>query len=301
MTHNPALEKLGISPEDRVAVLHVDDVGMCGASLAAFDDLWTGSAVTCGSVMVPCPWFRATAEWARSHPDADLGVHATLTSEWPGYRWGPVSTRDVASGLMDAEGFFPKTSSEIMANVIPEAAKTELARQVEMAIEAGIRATHFDTHMGSVMDARLYPAFLDVARRYGLAPFALRLSEEQWRRAGYAEETVEVLTHQTGELARDGIPVLDRIHQLSLKDEDDRTAKTKSMIDNIRPGQIGYVVFHPAHDTPELRAICPDWRSRVADYEMLVSGEIRGHVEKQGIHLIGMRALQEAMQRELAG
>ena len=38
MTHNPALEKLGFAPLDRVAILHVDDVGMCGASLAAFDD-----------------------------------------------------------------------------------------------------------------------------------------------------------------------------------------------------------------------------------------------------------------------
>ena len=173
MTHNPALEKLRFPPEERVAILHVDDVGMCSASLAAFDDLWATSAVTCGSVMVPCPWFRATAEWARAHPDADLGVHATLTSEWPGYRWGPISTRDSASGLMDAEGAFPKTSPEIVASANPEAAKKELSQQVEMALQAGIEATHFDTHMGSVMDERLYPAFIEIARQYAI-PWRLR-------------------------------------------------------------------------------------------------------------------------------
>ena len=301
MTHNPALEKLGFSPEDRVAILHVDDVGMCGAALAAFDELWSKSAVTCGSVMVPCPWFRATAAWARAHPDADLGVHATLTSEWPGYRWGPVSTRDMASGLMDAEGAFPKTSPEIMQSAVPEAAKRELSRQVEMAIEAGIAATHFDTHMGSVMDRRLYPAFLDVARQHDLVPFALRLTSEQWTRAGYPEETVQVLTGETARLEKSGIPLLDRIHQLSLSDEEDRLDKTKAMLDTIKPGHIGYVVFHPAHDTPELQAICPDWRSRVDDYEMLASGAIREHAENQGIRLIGMRALQNAMNAELAG
>lgn len=295
MTHNPALEKLGFAPLDRVAILHVDDVGMCGASLAAFDDLWAKNAVTCGSVMVPCPWFRATAEWACAHPDADLGVHATLTSEWPGYRWGPISTRNRDSGLMDEEMAFPKTSAEVMECADPLAAETELFRQVEMALDAGIQATHFDTHMGSVMDAGLYPAFIEVAHRFGLVPFALRLTEEQWCRAGYSEETAKLLVAETAKLEREGIPTLDRIHQLSLSDETDRLAKTKAMIDTIRPGHIGYVVFHPAHDTPELRAICPDWRSRVADYEMLVSGAIREHAESQGIRLIGMRSLQAAM------
>ncbi len=295
MTHNPALEKLGFKPEDRVAILHVDDVGMCGASLAAFDELWTKNAVTCGSVMVPCPWFRATAEWARAHPDADLGVHATLTSEWPGYRWGPVSTREASSGLMDDEGAFPRTSPEIMQSADPEAAKAELARQVELALDAGIKATHFDTHMGSVMDRKLYPAFTEVAQRFGLTPFALRLTPEQWARAGYTQETADVLTAETARLEKAGMPVLDRIHQLSLSDEKDRLSKTKAMIDAIKPGHIGYVVFHPAHDTPEIQSICPDWRSRVMDYEMLVSGAIREHAEAQGIRLIGTRALQNAM------
>lgn len=297
MTHNPVLEKLGFKPDDRLAILHVDDVGMCAASLAAFDELWAKNAVTCGSVMVPCPWFRATAEWARTHPDADLGVHATLTSEWSGYRWGPVSTRDTASGLMDDEGAFPKNSPEIMESADPEAAKVELSRQVELALEAGIDATHFDTHMGSVMDRHLYPRFLEVACRYKLAPFALRLTEDQWRRAGYTAETARVLVHETARLEEAGAPALDRIYQLSLSDEEDRLAKTRAMIDAIKPGHIGYVVFHPAHDTAEIRSICHDWRSRVMDYEMLVSSAIREHAEARGISLIGTRALQNAMGR----
>ncbi len=92
MNVNPAIERLGFSGEDKVAILHVDDVGMCGSSLEAFADLWERQSVTCGSVMVPCPWFRATAAWARETPGVDLGVHATLTCEWDGYRWGPIST-----------------------------------------------------------------------------------------------------------------------------------------------------------------------------------------------------------------
>ena len=53
---------------ERVVVVHVDDVGMSGpanrGALAAMAD-----AATCGSVMVPCPAFGEIAELARERPE----------------------------------------------------------------------------------------------------------------------------------------------------------------------------------------------------------------------------------------
>ena len=37
---NPTLEKLGYSAQDRVVIIHADDIGMCQASVQAFYDLW---------------------------------------------------------------------------------------------------------------------------------------------------------------------------------------------------------------------------------------------------------------------
>ena len=75
------LPRLGFEPDDKVLVIHVDDVGMSdaanrGALLAMAD------AATCGSVMVPCPAFDAIAAIARERSDLDLGVHLTLNAEY---------------------------------------------------------------------------------------------------------------------------------------------------------------------------------------------------------------------------
>src|SRR5215208_6635514 len=99
-----------VAPEEprrqRAVILHVDDLGMCPGANRAFLELAAGGQVTCGSVMVPCPAFREIAEAAVAAATLDLGVHLTLTSEWERVRWGPLSTRSKASGLIDEDGYF---------------------------------------------------------------------------------------------------------------------------------------------------------------------------------------------------
>ncbi|MGI9592220.1 MAG: ChbG/HpnK family deacetylase, partial [Myxococcota bacterium] len=106
-------ERLGFERGDRVAIVHADDIGMCDAqSDGAFEALRNGPA-TCGSLMVPCPGFAAAAERAREHPQLDLGVHLTLTSEWPSLRWGPVLGAEAVPSLVDATSCFPRTAAEV--------------------------------------------------------------------------------------------------------------------------------------------------------------------------------------------
>ena len=57
-------ERLGYAADARVLVVHVDDLGMChAANEGGFEALRKGPA-TCGSIMVPCPWFGEAAEIA---------------------------------------------------------------------------------------------------------------------------------------------------------------------------------------------------------------------------------------------
>jgi len=60
----------------------------------------------------------------------------------------------------------------------------------------------------------------------------------------------------------------------------------KRSLDALPPG-ITHLVLHPAVDTPELRAITGDWPSRVADYKAFTSRELKAHVRRSGLHVIG--------------
>jgi predicted glycoside hydrolase/deacetylase ChbG (UPF0249 family) len=150
MTHNPALRELGFSADDRVVIVHADDVGMCGATVDAFFELAECGVISAGSVMVPCPWFPQVAAGCRSRADLDIGIHLTLTSEWEGYRWGPISTRDPASGLVDEEGYFYRNQNQ-WSSVDPQVVRREADAQLDRALAAGLDLTHIDSHMFSML------------------------------------------------------------------------------------------------------------------------------------------------------
>jgi chitin disaccharide deacetylase len=294
MGANPLLKRLGLSDTDRVAVLHADDIGMCQASVEAFTHLDEFGLVACGAVMVPCPWFPEAAGYARAHPQADLGVHLTLTSEWARYRWGPISTRDPASGLMDSEGFFPRRNDELHAHADPEAGRLELETQIQRALALGIDVSHIDTHMGTVLHPKFVQSYIELALKYRIPAMVFRWDEAMLRQRGLDAETAAVMARTIQALEANGFPLLDGMAGLDLGKPQGRLEHAKQVFDSL-PAGVTHTIIHPSADTPELRAIANDWQARVADYQTFMSEEMRRYVHDSGVTVIGYRALRDLM------
>lgn len=112
-------ERLGHSKNAKLLIVHADDLGMAhSVNSASFRGLRTG-LVNSASIMIPCPWLPEVVAFSQKHPQADLGLHLTLTSEWTSFRWGPVSPDDEVPTPLDGDGYLHLTESAAAARVNP--------------------------------------------------------------------------------------------------------------------------------------------------------------------------------------
>jgi len=294
---NPFLKRLGFSAGDRVVIFHADDIGMNYGSVAAYADLIEAGMLSSAATMVPCPWFPAAAAFCRDRQAddrIDMGVHLTLTSEWESYRWGPISTGDPASGLLDDEGYCHRLAQGVHEHARSENFRRELRAQVGRARAAGIDVTHIDSHMLTLFHPRLLPIYLDIAREFGLPPFLVRLDEAHFRREGFGVEQVETLTGMVRQAEAEGAPLFDYVHIMSLDQHEDRLGEMQQVLNEL-PAGLSSIILHPSTGSPALRAFAPDWRSRLADYELLRSEALRETSDRAGVQIIGFRTLRDAL------
>jgi predicted glycoside hydrolase/deacetylase ChbG (UPF0249 family) len=275
--------------------MHVDDIGMCrAANEGGFEALRNGPA-TCGSVMVPCPWFPEAAAIARGEPAFDLGVHLTLNSEWAGYRWGPVAPRDQVPSLLDAEGYLPRTLIEVVKQAKPVEVEIELRAQIDRALAFGIDLTHLDSHMGTVLTPPFVGIYAKLAREFRLPVFVVHPRPEQLAARGLAGAE-KVFGAVVDALAADGWPILDDFDIDSLGfAPGEGLAHNRKRLDRVGPG-VTYLLCHAAKGGDELQAASgADAHAR--EFERTFYGGIDGRreFEKRGIKTVGMRALRELL------
>ena len=277
-------ERLGYPHDSKLLIIHADDLAVAHSEDAASFDALDKQAVTSASIMVPCPWLNEVAAYAKDHPDADLGLHLTLTSEWKPYHWGPVESKDKVPTLLDPSGYFWSDTDH--HNLNPEEAEREIRAQIERATSMGIHPTHLDTHMGVLFSRPdLFAVYLKVAHEYKLPFLAVRSSDAP-------KELLSMLS--------DKDLILDSIVMANEKVAPDNwNAFYANAIKNLKPG-VTEIIVHLGHDDAELQAVTIDhpdygaaWRQR--DYDAVTSPEFKKALQANHVILIKWNDLKKLL------
>ena len=279
-------EKLGFARDAKLLIVHADDVGMTHAVNAATIKALESGGVNSASIMVPCPWFPEIADYAKAHPEADFGLHLTLTSERVYYRWGPVAPKDKVASLVDANGYFwHDWAAE--RRIEPKEVELELRAQIERAYAMGIRPTHLDSHQYRLYDngKDIFEALLRIAHEKNLPFFVVR----DW----FAEHPYLESSLSPTDIVIDHTVTIDPSVPPEKWAEFYRTA-----IRNLQPGVTEFVI-HVAFADEEMTAATRErdtwgaaWRQR--DFDFFTSAEFRQLLAQQKIQLVNWRELARA-------
>ena len=279
-------ERLGYPASARLLVIHADDLGMTHSVNRAIFEAFENHWITSASILVPCPWFPEVATWAKTHPDADLGIHLDLNSEWTTFRWRPISAPEKVPSLLDAAGYFPLDETEVAANAkIPEV-ELELTTQINLARAAGIQISHLDSHMSALMGS---PALIDEYQHLGGEQHLPIL----WHADAAEKFGAAVQPRAAAVLNDDDLEI-----QPGVAPKDWRRAYEK-MLTPLKPG-VHQLVVHLAHDDEEMRGATadhPNWGAawRQSDFDMVRSPEFRKFLRQQGFILISWKDLARAL------
>jgi predicted glycoside hydrolase/deacetylase ChbG (UPF0249 family) len=286
-----ALEMLGLGPDERVLVIHADDVGFCHASnAAAFEGLTRGS-LTCGSALTAAPWFAETVRLARQHSRVDLGVHLSLVAEHEACRWRSL-TGDPTLHAPDG-GMWPDAASAV-EHVTVDTARAELRAQLDHALAMGVDVTHLDTHTQALFHPKFIALYVDLALDERLPLFFFRAGGRAPAASG---DRVSVYLDQQRRLEDRGWPLFDHVVLRTMLEiePDEKEARFRDLFAGLQPG-LTLFITHPALGGDELDAIDPiGGRHRAKEGEIFRSREMRGYCESLGIRLIGYRELRDCL------
>lgn len=284
-------EKLGYSAADKLLIVHADDVGMCHSVNRATVDALEKGMVTCGSIMMPCPAVPEIAEYCRKHPEADLGIHLTLTAEWQDYRWGPLAPRSAVPGLIDPDGFMWHGERDTARHASPAEVEKEVRAQIDKALELGIKPTHIDSHMGTLfVRPDYFQVYIKLAKEYGIPPLVVEYRPELALQLG--EELAGALRVLAEQMRATGFPVLDYIIPDVGGTFETKKKRYEQALRNLKPG-VTEMIVHLGYADEELRGITNSAPMRQLDYEFFTAESTRKLIDELGIKLIGWKEFEK--------
>lgn len=283
-------DQLGFPSDKRVVILHGNDMGITYECSRPVQEGLSAGSLTSASAIAVGPWFAECADWARRHPEMDLGLSLSFVNPSAAIRWSGAARGEGLESLVDDNGYFPKTVLQFHLRADIEAVRREAEAQIERAREMGLQPTHLHPHMGALL------ARPDLFRLY------LQLAEEHWIPAVMVEFTPEVIARFRNEglildeevleaAARYALPKVDDIRNIPPAGSyDEKRQLFCDVVASLKPG-ITQIFLHPSDDTAGLRLSSDKWQDRVWEAQLLADPQVRDHLQQQEIVLTNWREL----------
>ncbi|MCD9020943.1 polysaccharide deacetylase family protein [Cohnella silvisoli] len=293
-------QRLGYGKEERLLIVNADDFGLCRSVNESIARLLSDNAICSTTIMMTCSWSADAVTFIKETlPDADIGVHWTLTSEWPEYKWGPLCRSRSLLSLTYADGWFPETTAEVERRADPEEVRYELLAQTEAALKAGLALTHADSHMGSLYGFHsgkdLLPIAFDICTRFGLP---IRLPRRLMPVGGRMiptelQERAKIRVRQADDR---GIILPDYVigpdYQLNFGDTYESVkAEGIDLIRNLLPGVTEWI-SHPSRLTDELRSFHGEPEKRGMEQRFWNDKDVMAALTEEQVRFIGWKDLQ---------
>jgi chitin disaccharide deacetylase len=284
-------ERLGYSKDTKLLIIHADDMGVSESENAASIYAMEKGSVSSGSIMMPCSWAGDIAAYARSHPNADLGLHLTLTSEWKYYKWGTVAPVTQAGSLVNTSGFLFSATDSLYTHARLDEVEKEIRAQIERAKQFGIDPTHFDAHMGCLF---ITPQYLQILIKMGREyKVPVLLNSEAFKL---------VFKIDLSKYISDKEVLVDKLFMAQPDDfKKGMNNYYTGIFKSLQPG-LSCILLHAAYENQEMQAVTIDhpeygaaWRQ--ADFNFFTSAECRSLLEQQKIKVITWKEIRDKLFR----
>ena len=252
-------------------IVRGDDMGFAQSANEALLRASVSGIQTSIEIMPNTPWFPQAVEMLKKHPEIDVGIHLTLTSEWHNLKWRPLTH---APSLTDAEGYFypflwpnkdyPGQHLKEKPWNLGEIEK-EFRAQIEKVLKHLPSASHLSAHMGCT------------SLHEDVSALAEALSKDY---------------NLPMDLKKFGVTGIS--YKGPKKTSSEKKASFLAMLQSLEPGKTYLFVDHPGLDTPETRDIHHIGYTDVAEdrqgvTDTFTSPEVKEAIKKLGIHLVSYK------------
>jgi len=279
-------ELLGYKKDDKLLIIHADDLGLSeSVNQASFDALNNGY-VNSASVMIPAPKTLEVAKYFKQNPNTDLGLHLTFTAEWENYKWSGISSNESIPSLINDKGNFFEKKKSFIKRGDPLDVKKELQAQIDYARSIGIIPTHLDSHEGALFfSPEFFKIYLELGKLNKLPVFIPQVLAPHFKKSTKQKKNMVV------------------VNKMYMADKNisfnNWPKYYNDILNNLSPG-LNEIIVHLGYDNDELKEITSrriaygsKWRN--LDLIVVSSKEFKRALINNNIKLVTWRQIKNIL------